>query len=109
MIELVETLALIDELSEKLYEFLLSCDVSPKNKKLSTLIDSLEKVTAIKKEKDYYGVNFDENNVIKSVSLIKGIVENKSELPSDVLRGYYRYEQGEIYLDEKLQMKLWEE
>ena len=109
MIELVELNLLLDELIEKLYAFLLSCGVVPKNKKLETLINSLDQIIAIKNKKTYYGIDFDENNVIKQISFIKGIVENKGELPSDILRGYYCYNNGKIILNENLRKKLWEE
>jgi antitoxin component YwqK of YwqJK toxin-antitoxin module len=109
MIDLVETNILLDELLDKLYDFLLSCDVTPKNKKLETLINSLNDIIAMKKNKLFYGVSLDKNNIVKQVYDINGLVENKGQLPDDILRGYYYYENGKILLDENLRRKLWEE
>lgn len=103
-----ETNVIIDELIDKLYLFLLECDVKPKDKKLSTLVKSLDSIIAMKKDKTYYGVKFDENKVINNILEVDGIVLNSNDLPLDLLRGYYKYEKGKIVLDEILRTKLWE-
>jgi len=109
MIELAEVLDELDLFLNKFYDYLISCGVQPKNKKLKTLIDCLDEVIAMKENKTYYGVDIDNDNIVKNIFVVQGIVENCSKLPSDILRGYYYYKKGKIVLDEKLRQKLWGE
>lgn len=109
IIELAEVLDELDVFLEKFYEYLISCGVQPKNKKLKTLITCLDELIAMKEDKTYYGVDVDSNNIIKNIFVVQGIVENNIKLPNDILRGYYHYEKGKIVLDEKLRQKLWGE
>lgn len=96
----------LDDAIETLYTFLTSCNIKPKNKKLSTLVNHLNDVVAIRKNKKYVGVELD-GNVIKSVYPVQGIFED-NDIPNDITRGYYYYNCGAYYLDKDLQKKLWE-
>ena len=90
---------------KKLYDYLDSCNVTPTRKALGPLIKDLEKIIAIRKNKKYIGIDT-VDGIIVGYADVDGIVEYQ-ELPEDVLRGYYRYENGKIILDEKLRLKIW--
>ena|SRR5690554_6870381 len=96
----------LDNYSEQLYQFLCECYIKPKDKKLSTLLSHLDEIVAIKRNRKYYGVTT-KNGIITAINKIDGIVEQK-ELPKDLLRGYYRYNDGKVEVDEKLKRKIWE-
>ena len=93
--------------TNELYDFLVSCNVSPKSKKLKDLLNSLDEIVAIKKDKKHLGVHL-KNGYVDSIIPIDGIIEEQ-ELPIDIKRPYYRYEKGKIFLDEKKRRRLWED
>lgn len=93
--------------TNELYDFLISCNVSPKSKKLKDLLNGLNEIIAIKKDKKYLGVHL-KKGYVDSIIPIDGIIEEQ-ELPNDIKRPYYRYEKGRILLDEKKRRRLWED
>ncbi len=96
----------MDDVADRLYRFLLSCGVKPETKTLYGMIRDLDKIVAIRKDKSYIGVTTDSDGIINKVAEIDGILQ-KQELPADILRGYYRYENGNYVLDEALRQKIW--
>jgi len=106
MNELIEKIIRDVELDAKeLYDFLVSCNVQPSSKKLEELIRQLDNIVAIRNGKEYIGVET-VDGIVVGYSNIDGIIPRQT-LPEDVLRGYYRYDNGKITLDEKLRQKIW--
>jgi len=90
---------------QKLNDFLIACNITPKKKSLKELIKDLDKIIAIKKGEKYIGIET-VDGVVCNIANIDGIVK-KQDLPADILRGYYLYKDGKIILDEKLRQKIW--
>ncbi len=97
---------IIDTINEKLYTFLDSCGVVVNDRTTANMLSLLENVIAIKKNKSYTGVTFSDDGVITNLNKIDGIVVTE-DFPSDILRGYYKYDNGKIKIDEILRQKLW--
>jgi len=102
----IETIYLedLDYINLRLAEFLEDCGVDVKNKSLYSMINRLDDVVAVKDNKKYYSIQVDENNYITSVNKMDGIIEQQ-ELPEDILRGYYVYQDGSFKIDEKKKLE----
>ena len=100
----------IQELSDKLINFLEQCNVKipklQKEQSFYSLLNKLDRVVAIRKDKTYYGVETDSSGYIKKIIDIDGIIE-KMDIPSDINKGYYRYENGNFILDERMKEEIW--
>lgn len=98
----------LDSLAKKIQVFLIERGVTPKDSRLSSLVQALEDLNIIVPSKEYYHFRLDKNGFIKEVGDFGGIAEKKQALPVDVTRGYYKIENGKIVLDEAQRQKLWE-
>ena len=97
----------IKKLNKTLHEFLLSCGVTPKDGKLSTLIKELNNIVAIKPGIEYIHLKTNSQGYITSFEEL-GDVLQKTKIPADITRGYYKLENGKIVADELMKRKLWE-
>ena len=98
----------IDKISNELIDFLEDCNISlsikDKSKSFKYLVSRLNEIIAIRKDRKYYAVQLDENGYIISLSNVDGILQEQ-ELPEDILRGYYIYEDGKFVLDERKKLE----
>lgn len=100
---------MIDELeaiSSKLSRFLESCGVKPKDRTIHNQLEQLDEVIALRSGRSYIGLQTQPDGVITGFVAVNGIVEEQA-LPPDLLRGYWRYRDGKIELDEELRQKIW--
>ena len=100
--------AVIEELSrisEDLYNFLVSSDKTPENKKLNTLLESVKSLKVKLNEKAYAGFVYDSNGYIIKVFNL-GDFEEVSKIPADITGGYYKYVNRGFVLDEERRRQL---
>ena len=96
----------LEEAVDLLAKYLQSCGIDLTSKTLFADIKRLNDVIAIKKSKQNLDMNVNDTGYITNILDIKEIVE-KQQVPVDVLRGYYKYENGKIVLDERRRQELW--
>ena len=90
-----------------LYEFLLSCGVTPKDKQLSTLTEALKEVKALKPNLNYMAYETDENGYVVNAVPMATFTEVK-EVPRDIKRGYYKVDKnGNLFADTKRKSVIW--
>lgn len=96
----------LTEIIQDLEKFLNECNVEVSSKTLYSMIRGLDKIIAIRKGKSYIGVTLNSNGYVQKINKIDTIVAEQ-ELPTDILRGYYKIEDGKLILDEQMREKLW--
>ena len=96
----------LEEVIDKFVSYLESCNVSVDSKTFNNCLRRLDDVVAMRKDKKYLGVSVNENGYITDIVSVDGIIE-KQVTPSDLLRGYYKYEKGKFLLDVKMREKIW--
>lgn len=96
----------LDYLLNELIKFLNDCGIELTSKTFNSAIRKLQEVIAIRKEKSYIGLTLNDLGYVRKFNEIDTIIE-KQNLPEDILRGYYKIENGKIVLDERMKEKLW--
>jgi hypothetical protein len=92
---------------EVLYNFLISCGITPKDKQLATLTEALKEVKALKPKVTYVAYETNEHGYIKNAVKMATFTEVK-EMPKDVSRGYYKVDKkGNLLIDTKRKAVLW--
>ena len=92
---------------EVLYNFLLSCGITPKDKQLSTLTEALKEVKALKPNLSYMAYKVNENGYVVNAVEMATFTEIKG-VPKDITRGYYKVDKkGNIILDNARKAILW--
>lgn len=92
---------------EILYNFLVSCGITPKDKQLATLTEALKEVKALKPNVTYVAYETDANGYVKTAVKMATFTQVR-EMPKDVIRGYYRVDkQGNLVVDTKRKAVLW--
>jgi hypothetical protein len=92
---------------EVLYNFLLSCGITPKDKQLSTLTEALKEVKALKPNLNYMAYKVNENGYVVNAVEMATFTEVKG-VPKDITRGYYKVDKkGNIILDNARKAILW--
>lgn len=90
-----------------LYNFLVSCGITPKDKQLATLTEALKEVKALKPNVTYVAYEADANGYIKNAVKMATFTQVR-EMPKDVVRGYYRVDaKGNLVVDNKRKAVLW--
>lgn len=95
--------SLIDT-NKKLELFLNECNVSTPNKTLKSMIEKLEEIIAIRNNKTYMAVSLNVDGYITNLTKVDGILELQP-FPVDILRGYYKYVNGQLILDERKKLE----
>jgi hypothetical protein len=92
---------------ERLHNFLLSCGIKPKDKKLSTLTEALKEVKALKPNVNYIAYKVNEYGFIDNAVKMATFTQ-VNQLPVDILRGYYRIDtKGNLVVDYARKNVLW--
>jgi hypothetical protein len=90
-----------------LYNFLLSCGITPKDRQLSTLTEALKEVKALKPKLTYIAYETDENGYVVNAAPMATFTDVKA-VPKDIKRGYYKVDkQGNLVADNKRKAVLW--
>jgi hypothetical protein len=90
-----------------LYNFLLSCGITPKDKQLSTLTEALKEVKALKPQLTYIAYEVDKNGYVINAAPMATFTDVKL-VPKDIKRGYYKVDkQGNLVVDIKRKAVLW--
>ncbi len=97
----------IDDLALKLQKFLVENGVTPSDSKITSLVESFNKLNVLKPSVEYIHFTLGEGGYISGEQPFGAVVE-KQELPADIFRGYYKVEDKKIVLDEEQRHKLWE-
>ena len=97
----------MDDLALKLQKYLVENGVTPSDSKITSLVESFEKLNVIKPDTEYIHFTISKEGYISGEEEFGAIVE-KQELPADIFRGYYKVEDEKIVLDEEQRHKLWE-
>ena len=97
----------MDDLALKLQKYLVENGVTPSDSKITSLVESFNKLNVIKPDTEYIHFTISEEGYISGEEKFGAIVE-KQELPADIFRGYYKVEDKKIVLDEEQRHKLWE-
>ena len=96
-------LAKLNALKIRIKKFLKDCNVDYNSETLMDLVNNLDKVIAVKEDKNYISLETNEKGYVTSFNKLDGIIDiNKyGNLPDDLLKGYWKYEKGELKLDKK--------
>ena len=90
-----------------LYNFLLSCGITPKDKQLSTLTEALKEVKALKPNLTYMAYETDANGYVVNAAPMATFTDVKA-VPRDIKRGYYKVDKkGNLVVDTKRKAVLW--
>jgi hypothetical protein len=92
---------------EVLYNYLLSCGITPKDKQLSTLTEALKEVKSLKPSVKYmaYEVNA-YGYIINAVEM--ATFTGVKDVPADITKGYYKVDKkGNIVLDTARKAIIW--
>lgn len=73
---------------------------------LSDILVVLNKLRVLKPSQNYLGVTLDSNGYIVDIAPLHDFVLEQ-DVPSDILRGYYKIQDGLLYLDKERQALLW--
>ena len=80
------------------------------NVELKALIDDILKLTIIKPTYQYHLLSFNEDGYINGIDKIDNndlVINLLSNIPSDLTKGYYKYENGQIIKDERKYNEEW--
>jgi hypothetical protein len=92
---------------EVLYNYLLSCGIKPKDKKLETLTEALKEVKSLKPSVNYMAYATDSYGYIVDAIEMKTFT-GVNDVPKDITRGYYKVDkQGNIILDAARKSIIW--
>jgi hypothetical protein len=92
---------------EFLYNFLISCGITPKDKQLSTLTESLKEVKALKPSIDYMAYKVNEYGYVVNAVEMATFTDVK-DVPKDITKGYYKVDnKGNIVLDNARKSIIW--
>jgi hypothetical protein len=104
------TTALLQQLERHidiLYHFVLSCGITPKDRKLSTLTELLKEVKVLKPKVNYVAYATNQHGYISEAVNMKTFTQVEA-MPKDILRGYYRVdEKGNLVIDHARKSILW--
>ena len=90
-----------------LYHFIISCGITPKDRKLSTLTELLKEVKVLKPKINYVAYATNDYGYISDAVTMKTFTQIE-EMPKDILRGYYRVdEKGNLVIDHARKSVLW--
>jgi hypothetical protein len=90
-----------------LYNFLLSCGITPKDKQLTTLTEALKEVKALKPKLKYMAYEVNTHGYVINAVEMATFTEVKG-VPKDITRGYYKVDKkGNIVLDTARKTILW--
>ena len=73
---------------------------------LADILVVLNKLRVLKPSQNYLGVTLDSNGYIIDINKLHDFVLEQ-DVPEDVLRGYYKIQNGVLYLDKERQALLW--
>ena len=73
---------------------------------LADILVVLNKLRVLKPSQNYLGVTLDSNGYIVDINSLHDFVLEQ-DVPEDVLRGYYKIQNGLLYLDKERQALLW--
>lgn len=73
---------------------------------LADILVVLNKLRVLKPSQNYLGVTLDSNGYIVDINSLHDFVLEQ-DVPEDVLRGYYKIQNGVLYLDKERQALLW--
>jgi hypothetical protein len=90
-----------------LYYFLLSCGITPKDRKISTLTELLKDIKVLKPKINYVAYATDSYGYITDAIEMKTFT-GVDDVPKDITRGYYKVDkQGNIILDAARKSIIW--
>jgi hypothetical protein len=90
-----------------LYNFLISCGITPKDKQLATLTEALKEVKALKPNLNYMAYEVNEHGYVVNAVEMATFTDVKQK-PKDITRGYYKVDkQGNLIVDAKRKAILW--
>ena len=90
-----------------LYNFLISCGITPKDKQLATLTEALKEVKALKPNLNYMAYEVNEHGYVVNAVEMATFTDVKQK-PKDITRGYYKVDkQGNLVVDAKRKAILW--
>ena len=90
-----------------LYNFLISCGLTPKDRQLSTLTELLKEVKALKPNLNYMAYEVNEHGYVVNAVEMATFTDVKQK-PKDITRGYYKVDkQGNLVVDAKRKAILW--
>lgn len=96
----------LEELIKNVNATLTTYGVNEKITTLSDLQNLLDRLRVLKPKDEYLGVTLDSDGFIVEINPLHDFVV-KQDVPEDVLRGYYKIQNGVIYLDKERQALLW--
>jgi hypothetical protein len=97
----------IEKHADVLYNFLVSCGITPKDKQLSTLTEALKEVKALKPQLTYIAYETDVNGYVVNAAPMATFTDVKA-VPKDIKRGYYKVDKhGNLVVDNKRKAVLW--
>lgn len=93
----------LDAMANKIQEFLIENEVTPKDSKFSSLIESLKDLRVLLKDKYHVGLSFDRNGYIVKAQHFQDFVayEEPMEVPADLSQGFYLLIDGTVAVDEE--------
>jgi hypothetical protein len=100
-------LSKMDALRVRLELFLQNCGVKYESNSLIDLVNKLDEVIAVRENKKYVSLETDNKGYVTSYGRLDGVLEasDSEELPQDLLRGYYKYENNKLVLDERKKLE----
>lgn len=97
----------MNALRTRLELFLQNCGVSYESRSLIDLVNKLDEVIAVRENKKYISLETNKEGYVTGFGDLDGILDvtDGKELPDDLLRGYYKYENGDLVLDERKKLE----
>jgi hypothetical protein len=90
-----------------LYNFLISCGITPKDRQLATLTEALKEVKALKPNLTYMAYETNDQGYVVNAAPMATFTDVKS-VPKDIKRGYYKVDaKGNLIIDNKRKAVLW--
>lgn len=96
----------LELMKNKIESFLKDCNIEVTSKTFWSMLKKLDEVIAVRKDKSYIGVTLNDRGYVTTINSIDTIIDEQ-ELPMDILRGYYKIENGKLVVDELMKDKLW--
>lgn len=89
-----------------LYNVLVANGVTPKDKKLSTLVECAKKLYCIHPRKHYGGVILDEFGYVEKLFKLDNVVEYNPNSPY-LTKGFYKVKDNKLIIDEERKLELY--
>jgi hypothetical protein len=93
----------LDAMAKKIQEFLIESNVTPKDSRFTSLIESLHDLKVLLKDKYHVGLTFDDNGYIIKAQHFQDFVAypEKMLVPADLSQGFYLLIDGTVAVDEE--------